>query len=62
MTEQIHYREPKALRMNEPLEVAQCISCGQWRALARMEPVIAKPQDLLGYSCKPCYLAMQRTA
>lgn len=48
--------------MTEPLAVAQCISCGQWRALDRMEPVIAKPQDLLGYSCKPCYLAMQRTA
>lgn len=44
------------------LEVAQCVSCTQWRSVARMEPVYVKPQDVYVFACKPCYLAMQRSA
>lgn len=48
--------------MTELLAVAQCVSCGQWRALERMQPVQVKPQDVTAYSCKPCHLAMQRNS
>lgn len=48
--------------MTDLLEVAQCVSCGQWRAVERMHLVTVKPQDLVAYSCRPCHLAMQRNS
>lgn len=46
--------------MTDILEVAQCISCQQWRAADAMRMVTVKPQEQVGYACKACYLAMQR--
>lgn len=47
--------------MTDLLEVAQCLSCGQWREAEQMRLVQVKPQEQVGYACKACYLAMQRT-
>ena len=44
--------------MTDTTEIAQCVSCGQWRALERM--VTVKPQDQVAYTGRPCHLAMQR--
>ena len=43
-------------------EVAQCLSCQQWRAAEQMRMVQVKPSEQVGYACKACYLAMQRNA
>lgn len=46
--------------MTDLLEVAQCVSCGQWRSVERMQMVTVKPQEQVAYSCKPCHLAMRQ--